>query len=85
MKCKCHPDSPFYWKHNPRPSVFIREVGFRVKGVILTDTGSYFAEDPLEERRTKRKKEQEITAYKEFGIYLRASPNVKPSTNKHER
>lgn len=29
LKCKCHPDSPFHWKHNKRPSVFQADVYFR--------------------------------------------------------
>ena len=27
--CKCHPDSPFRWMLNPRPSIFQGEVAFR--------------------------------------------------------
>jgi hypothetical protein len=33
MKCKCHPDSPFHWKHNPRPSIFFQDTMFRAKGL----------------------------------------------------
>jgi hypothetical protein len=34
--CKCHPDSPFHWAHNPRPSVFMQDVAFRAKGVVAS-------------------------------------------------
>lgn len=83
MKCKCHPDSPFHWARNPRPSIFIRDLAFRAKGVIVTEFESHFA--PVEEKRkSKETKQKEMTAYKQFGIYLRANPNIKPSPNKHE-
>lgn len=84
MNCNCHPDSPFHWMHNPRPSIFIREVGFRTKGVVVTDTHSYLAADLQEEVKTKTTKEKELIAYKQFGIYMRANPNIKPTKNKHE-
>jgi len=60
MKCKCHPDSPFLWRNNPRPSMFLQDVAFRAKGVVIT------------------------TDYKQFGIFLRAMPHIKPQLNKHE-
>jgi hypothetical protein len=85
MKCKCHPDTPFHWKHNTRPSIFIRDIAFRVKGIVVTEAGSYFAEESDTQKKTKDAKEKELTAYKQFGIYLRANPNIKPSSNKHEK
>jgi len=60
MKCKCHSDSPFLWRNNPRPSIFLQDVAFRAKGVVVT------------------------TDYKQFGIFLRSAPNIKPQLNKHE-
>lgn len=70
MKCKCHPDSPFLWRNNPRPSIFLRDPLFRAKGFTL------------EENLTR---EESLLAYKQFGIFSRAQPLIKPSTNKHER
>lgn len=29
MKCSCHPDSPFHWRQNKRPSMFQADVNFR--------------------------------------------------------
>jgi len=29
MKCKCHPNSPFHWRENPRPSMFQADLNFR--------------------------------------------------------
>lgn len=28
-KCKCHPDSPFHWRDNPRPSIFAEDKSLR--------------------------------------------------------
>jgi hypothetical protein len=34
--CKCHPDSPFHWAHNQRPSIFLQDPLFRAKGAVVT-------------------------------------------------
>ena len=36
LKCNCHPDSPFHWKQNPRPSIFAQDIFFRAKGVVAS-------------------------------------------------
>lgn len=69
MTCNCHPDSPFHWQHNPRPSMFIADVYFRPK------------KPQVYENLTK---EENLTAYKQFSIHARAHPKIKPSKNKHE-
>jgi hypothetical protein len=48
----------------------MRDVAFRAKGVAM------------EEGLTL---EQNLVAYKQFGIYSRAKPLIKPSPNKHEK
>lgn len=83
MKCKCHPESPFRWAQNPRPSMFVKDLAFRAKGVVVTEFGSHFTPEE-EEKKSKERKEKELIAYKSFGIYLRANPNIKPQLNKHE-
>ena len=70
MKCKCHPDVPFHWQQNPRPSIFMKDPMFRAKGVAMDD-------DDLTP-------EQNLIAYKQFGIFSRAKPLTKTSKNKHE-
>lgn len=70
MTCKCHPDSPFHWKENERPSIFAQDVAFRAKGFTL-------------EQHLSR--EESLVAYKQFGIFSRAHPLTKPSLNKHEQ
>lgn len=84
MKCNCHPNSPFHWMHNKRPSIFIRDIAFRAKGIVVTEYDSFFSEEVDEQRKSKEIKEKELTAYKQFGIFARAHPNIKPSKNKHE-
>ena len=97
MKCKCHPDSPFHWASNPRPSIFANDMYFRAKGAD-GKSGSQIATEFVEDQRKEGKmtgsianlgrptkeKEMALIAYKQFGIYSRAHPNVKPSPNKHE-
>jgi hypothetical protein len=33
MACKCHPNSPFLWRKNPRDSIFMADHTYRAKGV----------------------------------------------------
>jgi hypothetical protein len=70
MTCKCHPNSPFHWREHTRLSIFARDIAFRAKGI------------PVEDNLTL---EESMLAYKQFGIYSRAHPLIKPSTNKHEK
>lgn len=69
MKCNCHPNSPFHWKKNPRPSIFVNDPAFKVK-VKASDAAL--------------SKEENLIAYKQFSIHSRAHPMTKPSLNKHE-
>ena len=40
--CNCHPDSPFHWAQNHRPSIFATDPMFRAKGeVASTDYKSF--------------------------------------------
>ena len=69
MKCKCHPASPFLWKQNPQPSMFVKDVYFRPKKAQVYENLT---------------KEENVIAYKQFSVYSRANPGVKPTMNKHE-
>lgn len=96
--CKCHPNSPFLWASNPRDSMFMQDHTFRAKGVDGTKTTATIASEAVEKQRRAGKmpgsipnigtfskaKEDALLAYKQFGLYTRAKPNVKPSPNKHE-
>ena len=69
MPCNCHPDSPFHWDRDPRPSIFAKDVTFRAKTVQTYDHLT---------------REENVVAYKQFSIHSRAHPKVKPNKNKHE-
>jgi len=97
MNCKCHPDSPFHWASNPRDSMFMKDHTFRAKGAegksgaqIATDFVDYQRQLGKEVGTIKKlgsrtkEKENALIAYKQFGIFLRAMPHIKPQLNKHE-
>jgi hypothetical protein len=67
--CNCHPNSPFLWARDPRPSIFAKDVTFRAKTAQTYDNLS---------------REENVIAYKQFSIHSRAHPKIKPSKNKHE-
>lgn len=97
MKCKCNPLSPFHWAHNPQPSMFLRDHTFRAKGdsgLTASQLASVVVTDKRKEGKMSgsirnlgkvtKEKELALIAYKQFGTYSRAHPNIKPTLNKHE-
>jgi hypothetical protein len=82
--CTCHPYSPFFWAKNPQPSIFMRDPFFRARGWTVIGDKTFYKEPEPKGQKTKTTKENELVAYKEFGIFLRAQPNIKPTKNKHE-
>lgn len=97
QKCNCHPDSPFHWAHNPRPSVFAQDISFKPKGTGDKGVGQ-IQTDVVEKRRANgelvghmhglgkqtAEREKQLIAYKQFGIYSKAGPSLKKA-NKHEQ
>ena len=97
-KCKCHPDSPFHWRENVQPSIFMADPVFRAKGAEGKSTSQLATEYVDSQRelgkmhgsipnlgRNTKEKEAALIAYKQFGIFSRAHPLTKPSLNKHEQ
>ena len=95
MTCKCHPDSPFLWYKNPRDSIFMSDHTFRPKSTDGKTLGQVVTAN-LDKRRSKgenvglvlgmsRKREEEVLAYRLFGVYSRAKVSVKPNLNKYEK
>jgi hypothetical protein len=96
QQCNCHPDSPFHWAHNRRPSVFAQDITFRSKGAPDKSIGQVVTEN-IDARRSKgevvghlygigqntKEKEAKLVAYKQFGIYSKAKPSIR-NPNKHE-
>lgn len=89
--------SPFDWRNDPTPSIFATDPYFRAKGPEGKTT-SQIMTDVLDRRRAQGKdpgtiqdlgkytkeKEQQLLAYRQFGVYSKASPSIK-HPNKHEK
>ena len=97
MKCKCHPLSPFRWQETKRNSIFMLDHTFRAKGdtgMTTSQIASVAVHDQRKQGKmsgsiqglgkSTKEKELAMIAYKQFGIYSRAQPNIKPTNNKHE-
>jgi len=96
MTCQCRPLSPFLWRNDPRPSIFMADHTYRAKGKDGR-TGSEIASAFVETQRqmgkspgtihrlgaTTKEKEKALVAFKQFGIYSRAVVS-KPQPNKHQ-
>lgn len=91
------PSNPFNWRLRTTPSIFAQDPYFRTKADGKTD--SQRATDTVEQRRSStgidpgtlfglgrpsKEKERQLLAYKQFGIYSKASPSIK-HPNKHEQ
>jgi hypothetical protein len=94
MTCKCHPYSPFLWRNNPQPSIFMADHTYRAKGkskLSGSEIASVFVEGQRKMGKTPgtiynlglatKKKEEAMLAFKQFGVYSRAGAS-KP--NKHQ-
>lgn len=85
-KCKCHEDSPFHWKHNPRPSMFAKDPLFTV-GAKLSQNQTLVIERERERGRDishfpgmSEKSAQLLSnrILREFNIFSRARANETP-------
>lgn len=89
--------SPFDWRNDPTPSIFATDPYFRAKGPEGKSTGQIMT-DFVERQRAKgiepgsinnlgkptAEKERQLLAYRQFGVYSKASPAPK-NPNKHEK
>jgi hypothetical protein len=79
MKCQCHPDTPFHWKHNPRPSIFQSDPYFRTS---LSQRRSQIASEAIQQGRAQGKeraakgvsknREAEILRMRTFSTFMLA-------------
>ena len=97
MSKKLDPNSPFNWRMRTEPSIFAKDISFRAKGTQGKTAGQIMSE-VVENRRKNgvdpgtisnlgkytKEKEQQILAYKQFGVYSKAMPSIK-KPNKHEK
>lgn len=93
------PNSPFNWRLRTGPSIFAKDPLFRAKGPDGR-SGSEIMSDYVERKRaqgeevgtihglggraTSKERERELLAYKQFGVYSKATPSSK-RPNKHEK
>ena len=84
FKCKCPEDSPFHWKHNPRPSVFARDALFTA-GAKLSQSQTLVIEREREKGRDishfpgmseKSSKIPNRINVREFNIFSRAGQKL---------
>lgn len=84
--CTCHPDSPFRWQLNPRPSMFQDDVYFRPpkSGQTLSEASTRTVEKARAEGKVagyikgiSRNKEAELLRIREFNLFSRARANEK--------
>jgi hypothetical protein len=43
-KCRCPSDSPFLWKHNHTPTVFVKDLHFRGHGAVMSQSQTQVVE-----------------------------------------
>lgn len=81
MKCSCHPDSPFHWQQNPRPSMFQADVNFRASktGQTLSQASSANIEKIRSEGKSagflagiSKNREAELLRMRTFTTYTKA-------------
>lgn len=87
LKCKCHHDSPFHWRHNPRPSIFQEDIVFRASktGQTLSQASTAHVEKAREEgkmagfiRGISARREEEILRVRNFTTFsLAVTSNAK--------
>lgn len=82
FKCGCHPDSPFHWKENDRPSMFALDINFRASGYNIGRGASERVAAQREQglnpgviKGISRDKEAEILRMRQFTSYLKATPS----------
>ena len=83
MKCNCPSHSPFLWKNDPRPSMFLKDPVFTA-GAKLSQTQTMVIEREREKGRDishfpgmsdKSAKVANRISVREFNIFSRAKPS----------
>lgn len=91
-KCSCPEGSPFHWRHEKRPSIFMDDITFRASktGQTLSQASTAVVEKAREEGKMagfikgiSRKREEEILRVRNFTIFTLAStPKPKVAKSK---
>ncbi len=77
MTCKCHPESPFLWRNNPRPSMFATDPNFRGTSSMMSQNQTNVVERKREEgvdisHLSGISKTQRVLNVKQFVTYSKA-------------
>ena len=89
MKCSCHPDTPFHWRHNHRPSIFQQDIIFRPAktGRTPSQAATEYVEQARKEGKmagfikgVSKKREEEVLRMRNFSVFSLAGSN-KPQSN----
>ena len=80
--CKCPPDSPFHWKHDRTPTVFVKDPHFRGHGAVMSQSQTQVVERNRAQGiafgtiSNLSNKAQNIINVRQFTIYSKAGRPV---------
>lgn len=82
MKCRCHPDSPFLWRNDKRPSIFAVEKHINQYTKRSASQSAYVERERNNGRDishiagiSKASHAARLTDFKRFSVYSQAVPN----------
>lgn len=76
--CKCQPGSPFLWRHDSRPSIFLKDSYFRGTAAAMSQSQTQVVErkrangEDIGTLSGLSKKAQSIINLRQFTVYSRA-------------
>jgi len=81
FKCNCPVDSPFHWKHDHSPSVFLQDAHFRGHGATMSQSQTQVVERSRAQGislgtipNLSNKSVQSTISVRQFSVYSRAVP-----------
>lgn len=92
-QCKCHPESPFLWRQNPRPSIFAKDPTYRVtsEGQTLSQMSTNLVEKSRQEGKNSgyikglaKNREAEILRMRNFSIYMKSMATGTKDDGEHK-
>ena len=81
-KCRCPVDSPFMWKHDHSPSIFLKDPHFRGAGAVMSQSQTQVVERKREQGiaigtiSNLSNKAQNIINVRQFTVYSKAGRPV---------
>jgi len=81
FKCNCPVDSPFHWKHDTSPTVFLKDAHFRGHGATMSQSQTQVVERSRAQGislgtipNLSNKSVQSTISVRQFSVYSRAVP-----------